>query len=293
MVFLSGHGERHINGAANFDWGDYGQYLTKKGIAVQLLDLSTSPGIPDNASVLVIASPQIELLPGEVTIIQEYIDGGGNLLITIDPYEYNGLDLLVEKLGIGFIDGVIHDPNIEILYKIQDPTYALVVKYPDHPITKKIEAITLFPKAMALEVISDDEYAIIPLLQTLPQSWSRPINSSLSRNGGKKGPLNIGYVLTREKPDEEEAQRIVIIGDGDFLSNQSIGNGSNIDLGTNIINWLSHDDKQIKIPVKFAQDRKLELSMWLAGLLEIGFKVVFPLGLILFGIVTWIIRKRK
>ena len=80
VVFLSGHGERNPHGAANHDLGDFGRHLQDKGITVQTLTLTDKPQIPSNTTLLVIASPQVDLLPGEVKLIQGYLNEGGNLL---------------------------------------------------------------------------------------------------------------------------------------------------------------------------------------------------------------------
>ena len=41
--------------------------------------------MPDNATVLVITQPQVDLLPGEVDKMMRYVDRGGNLLWLVDP----------------------------------------------------------------------------------------------------------------------------------------------------------------------------------------------------------------
>ncbi|WP_255210745.1 hypothetical protein [Methylogaea oryzae] len=51
-----------------------------------------------------------------------------------------------------------------------------------------------------------------------------------------------------------------MLGDGDFLSNTYLGNGGNLNLGLNLVQWLSHNDQLINIPAKTASDAKLELS---------------------------------
>ena len=47
----------------------------------------------------------------------------------------------------------------------------------------------------------------------------------------------IAVALNRKVTDKD--QRIVVVGGSQFLSNQYVGLLSNLDLGTNMLNWLS------------------------------------------------------
>jgi ABC-type uncharacterized transport system involved in gliding motility auxiliary subunit len=105
-----------------------------------------------------------------------------------------------------------------------------------------------------------------------------------------------------QKPDEaktqEEAkkpveQRVVVIGDGDFLANAYLGNGGNLDLGLNIVHWLSQSEAFINVPAKTAPDRKLELSPAAQGVIALGFLILLPLALIGTGAAIWFQRRRR
>ena len=110
-----------------------------------------------------------------------------------------------------------------------------------------------------------------------------------------KGPLTIGLSLERQRQHEtkhiDKQQRIVVIGDGDFLSNTYLGNSGNLDLGVRLINWLSHDDDFIAIPVRTAEDLQLNMSSLTVGVIGIGFLIILPLSLLGTGAFVWWRRK--
>lgn len=58
----------------------------------------------------------------------------------------------------------------------------------------------------------------------------------------------------------EKQQRVVIIGDSDFIANGYIGHGANFALALNIFNWLSEDDKLISITHQAIADQTIELE---------------------------------
>ncbi len=83
-MFVTGHGERPPSGELNYGLGLFGTELERKGLKEQTVNLAVT-AIPDNTSVLVLASPRVELLPGEVAAIQDYVKRGGNLLWLAEP----------------------------------------------------------------------------------------------------------------------------------------------------------------------------------------------------------------
>ena len=148
LAFLEGHGERHPSGKANHDLGEWVAQLNYRGFKFRPLNLVESKAIPDNTSVLIIASPLVALLPGELAIIEEFLDKGGNLLWLMDPGEGSGMDSIAEILGVSAEPGVVIDSAGQLL-GINDPTIALTTArlYPEHPITKDFDLTVFFPKS--------------------------------------------------------------------------------------------------------------------------------------------------
>ena len=84
----------------------------------------------------------------------------------------------------------------------------------------------------------------------------------------------------------------VVVGNGHFLSNQYLGNGGNLDLGVNMVNWLAGDDTLITIQPKPARDSSLELPSGAQYVILFGFLVFLPLVFISTGTLVWW-RRRK
>ncbi|HET20021.1 MAG TPA: ABC transporter, partial [Chromatiales bacterium] len=122
LVFLQGHGERKPGGEANHDLGEWGAQLKETGVAYQTLNLSIDAAIPEDAAALVIASPQVDLLEGEVEIIKRYVERGGNLLWLADPGPLHNLEPLAKVLGVEFKPGTIVDPTGQLL-RISHPAF--------------------------------------------------------------------------------------------------------------------------------------------------------------------------
>jgi ABC-type uncharacterized transport system involved in gliding motility auxiliary subunit len=88
-------------------------------------------------------------------------------------------------------------------------------------------------------------------------------------------------------------QRVVVIGDGDFLSNTYLGNAGNLGLGLNIVQWLSHDDASLDISIKSAPDTSLVLGKVAQAVIGLGFLFGLPVLLLVTGILIWLLRRRR
>lgn len=291
---VEGHGERRLDGRANFDLGGFGDDLRRKGYMLNQLNLATMAEIPQNHSVLIIASPQVDFLPIEVDRLLDYIKSGGNLLWLFEPGPEHGLSRLKDLLGLHILPGIIVDPNSASM-RLPDPAMALVPRYPDHPATANFKLISVFPHAAAIEAVGDTGWSAATLLSTLSGTWNEtdPIKGEVSRNreqGEIAGPLNIGIAFSRSQ--EHAEQKIIAIGDGDFLSNTYLGNGGNLNLGLNLVRWLSSDYQLLDIPARTAPDLRLDLSKVTSSIIGLGFLLLLPLLFITIGAITWLRRRR-
>ncbi len=84
-----------------------------------------------------------------------------------------------------------------------------------------------------------------------------------------------------------------MFGGGDFLSNAFLGNGGNLDLGMNIINWTANEDAQISVPPRTAPDLNLNLSPNAQIAITLGFLLLLPLFLVGNGVFIWWRRRRR
>lgn len=293
IMALSGHGERSLDGNANFDLGDFGRQLTVNGFVSQPLNLALTPDIPTNTDVLLIASPQVDLMPGEVDKLLHYVDRGGNLLWLVDQESLRGLLALTEKLRLVLTPGVVVDPQAE---QLKAPvTFALGAIYGQHAITQHFDYITVFPFARQIAFNENDEWRTIPLVDVAPNGWveSGSLDDAITFDESEDiaGPVTIAVALTRQVDHRE--QRIVVVGSGHFLANNYLGNGNNLDFGINMINWLTGDEDLVSIQPRATMDNQLVFSETALSTIVIVFLFILPGMFLICGVVIWWRRKRN
>src|SRR5699024_2371371 len=109
--------------------------------------------------------------------------------------------------------------------------------------------------------------------------------------GDRKGPLTMGVTMTRDaatgdadRSSDDAGQRVAVIADSDFMTNEFIDTLGNRMLGMALFQWLARRDAQIAVDVSVAPDSSLQLAPSTARSLWYVFVILLPLALLFAGI---------
>lgn len=292
VLWLEGHGERKLDGIANHDLGEFGRQLQQKGLKINSINLALAQEVPSNAALLVVTTPQTDLQPAEVDKIRRYVTAGGNLLWLIDPEPLHGLQPVAEMLGLVLTPGTVVDPSLRP--RSGPPVFAVATSYAQHPITAAFRYNTMFPYARQIGLSESEEWRVSPLIEVAQRGWVEidKLDDKPTFNAARDlpGPVNIAAAFERTAGDKQ--QRIVVVGNGSFLSNTYLGNAGNLQLGIAMVNWLAAEDDLVAIDPRPAPDSRLEIDQMMLYLIAFTFLLVLPLGFVLTGLVIWW-RRRK
>ncbi|MGF1537462.1 MAG: GldG family protein [Elainellaceae cyanobacterium] len=209
VYVLQGHGERPLEpGQGGFTQTE--ALLEDGAYQVEPLNLAqTDFMVPSDAAVVIVAGPTRPLLGGEVSGLQTFLEGGGGLLLLVDPDTEVGLDALLADWNLAFSDRLVLDPIAQAANL--DLTTALVQDYGEHPITEPLNGgFTFFIESQPVELLEQSEDAeTAPLLITSPQSQALeiPEDGQLEFNPDEdwQGPLVLGVALSRPAETPEAA----------------------------------------------------------------------------------------
>jgi len=333
VVYLSGQGERSLQGSANHELGSFGNYLLESGH--QLQGLEAGDPIPTEAAMLVLAGPRRDWPEQTRDWLTQYLDDGGNLLWLVDDGDARRLDFLARRLSLELVPGMLVEPRAEELLGVDNPSLLALGNYPDHPATASLQGVALFISAQALDVVgagsgsgdgaADDHdqpgtqpgtqpggsWTSSPLIMTDDRHWSGTGDSGKPRfdaaAGDRQGPLALGFALERSHPQQTSAgqnqnqaeqvgewgdQRVVVVGDADFLSNAYLGNGVNLHLGLKLVDWLASGEGLVEVHGQASPDQRLNLSQPMLIGLGFGWLLALPLAFLgTAGLLWW--RRRR
>jgi ABC-type uncharacterized transport system involved in gliding motility auxiliary subunit len=324
VYFLQGHGEHPLT-ASKGAISQAIKALTDKNFTTSALNLAEQPQIPDDAAVIVVAGPKKELLIGEVTALQNYLNRGGNLLLMIDPNTNPKIDTILKDWGVRLDNRLAIDTsgaNLQL-----GPAAILVTEYGQHPITQDFaKNISVYPLTRPLEIDPVSGVESMTLLKTkpYPNSWAESDQKSekLEFNEGQdlKGPLTLGVALTRKlsnaiptssptptptssptpastpsptptptssQPTAKES-RLVVFGNSNFAVDGLFEQQLNGDVFLNSVSWLSQQDQQLlSIRPKEPKNRRIVISILQANWLTIVAVFVLPLMGLITGFIIW------
>lgn len=301
VMYLDGHGERNLIGLKNNDVGEFGKQLESKGFKFANPNLAVESEVPLNGSMLVIASPQKNIPAVEAKKIKKFLESGGNLLWLLDDNNFHGLDEIATYLGLSVSSGQVIDPADRSEGSNENIAYAS--SYGEHAITKNFMLGTRFSNAHEVNAKGtlDNGWEVSKLIEVSPNGWLESTQvmanqkPTFDKSKDKPGPINIAVALQRVYG--KKGQRVVVVGNGNFLSNTFIINGGNLDLGINMINWLSGDDNLISIQPMPLKDVNVtipdnKISFIIAWTIFHSFQYFIPIGFFVVGILFWFKRRK-
>lgn len=291
LTFFVGNEERKIDDGSVLGLSVWGRQLRARGFHVTTFNPGAGKPWPLHPGIVVLADPRVPFLPGELTHLQAFIKGGGDLLVLLEPGDHAGLAPLLAPLGLHVRRGFVVDPASSLLTGAS-PAFIAVHQYPNRGPARGLRLVTVFPTVSALRIGQEGAYRVRPVLTTGNDAWTQiaPLQGLVAPPAGVKPTvLTLGAGIEAKTGG---AQRIVVLGDTDFLSNSYIGEGGNLALAMNLANWMAHDEAFINLPNRASPDLTLTLTSGEEDVIALGFLVALPLALLGGGVATWWRRRR-
>lgn len=326
VYYLTGHGERLFSGQGREAMKALAIGMRDDNYQVDELLLLRKKGVPENASMLIIAAPQKELEEVEVEYIDNYIKTGGRLLVFLEPDMKPGrLTALLERYGFKLPTSFVIDPE-SVRFELAGGNIItpFAVNYGLHDITKQLKGLaTVFPTVRHVSATGMPKAGLYSedLIKTGPGSFT--VENVSLQNGQlafdpktrKEGPIPIGAAVsvtldlyklaqgqslqsdtktaTSEKnTNEKNEARIVVFGDADFASDAFIGAQGNANLIFNTVNWLGGEKDLITIRPKSRTGEPLVLAGGEGRFVHLFTVWIMPLFIILIGAAVYVRRRQ-
>lgn len=297
VLFLDGHGERSITDGERGGLTIAKDALLKQGYEVGAVTLLRETAVPEDTAVLVIAGPRRPVTREEKDRVGRFIDGGGRLLLLIDPETQAELDDLLGRWGVEAGKGVLVDLQDRLAQG--DLTALMVRTFTEHEITQDFAFAVLFPLSRHLvfhENLGKD-WEFVPLARTSPRSWAETdFNGRVVNFNDKKdiqGPLPLAAALTPKQAPAEGKRRaaIVIVGNSSFASNAYVNFPGNTDFLLHALGWLADERALISITPKEPAFRPFLPNPTQERTLLYVQVLLLPSVTFLYGVAIW--RKRR
>jgi ABC-type uncharacterized transport system involved in gliding motility auxiliary subunit len=300
IYFTEGHGEKQMASTdqhSGYQLAKMG--LEKENYVVKALNLIQEGKVPADGTVVVMAGPTAEPVSAELDALDTFLNGGGSVLLLLDPPPGASLKDFLKKWSIDAGNNFVVD--VSGMGKIvgTGPTMPLVAKYEGHRITQGFNVMTFFPLVRSILPAKPPVEGIVvePLLRTNEASWGE---SDLSPGDKKqvefdektdiKGPVQIAAVATKTMGDKKG--RLIVVGDSDFAANGFYADLGNGNLFTNMVTFLAQDENFISIKAKDPGNRPVTMTEAQAKSVAWLVQVLLPGGVLIAGISVWVKRRK-
>ena len=306
VVYLTtGHNERGIVPGKNDDYGRAAQMLRTEGYEVRTLSLLRQPNVPEDASLVVVAGPEVDPVEVELERLDAYLDGGGSVLVLVDPVELPVLVQWLAKRGIALRDDVVIDRQNRVYGS--DGTNAVVPFYREHDAVKSVQIPAVLGRARSVGLVVDAEDDPA----TRSHIVARTANESFAARGAERsrkgdvemdpardtsGPVGV-IAVAATGDDPARAGHIAVVGDADFPSDSYLPLLGNKDLFLSLVGWLVSDrssgprpraeiNRLGPVSPVYVSDRHSQVIFLVAVIAQ-------PLVFLLAGVAVTISRRRR
>jgi ABC-type uncharacterized transport system involved in gliding motility auxiliary subunit len=307
MCFLTGHGERAIDGSSAEGYSYIAKEMGVSSWVTQSVNLLQEAAVPANCTVLIVLGPTKAFFDKEIDAIGQWLDNGGRALFALDPDIQRGEDrnAQINKLLAKWFVRVRHEIVIDPLSKLlgAEASVPIVATYnKEHVVTKDFQATTLFPIASSVESLPSPPATLKVkwLAKSTPKSFAETDFKGLGKGQAKfdsgndrMGPLDMVVAVEGKREASAKADaRIIVMGSSAMASNGYARHAQNMDLFLNSASWLADDESLISIRPKEDSAQPITLSQTEGRFIQLLTMVLVPLFSIGTGVTTYI-RRRK
>ena len=291
---VSGHGMQEL-GSSVVSMLEKANFQVKSG--TDALDLLTTTEIPEDCDVLLLQTPETDFTETEVSMLSDYMAGGGKLIFVVSYVNADHPKLLglLKQYGIELSGGLILEGSSQ--YYMQAP-YVLLPQTVSHDIINEISdskyIAAQYSSPMYFTEDSGGNLTQSAFLTSSSSSYEKGIEaqSFYQEEGDAAGRFNIGVHV-----EDSDTGAEAVVFSSYYIFNEVYASGStfaNIDILINSVNVLA-DAQSNTVAVRtvdLTEETYLTLTdaqcnFW--GLITV---VLLPLACLVIGIV-WVVYRRK
>lgn len=290
IYVLEGHGEGDLPTT-------FSDAVEKENIEGDTLSLLNVDEIPEDADAIMIYAPQSDISEEEKTMLANYADNGGKLLVIAGPVEdaeLTNLNSLLADYGVTVETGIVIEGSRNN-YAFGYP-YILMPDMQSHDITDPLiedRYYPIVPLAQGL-TITDTSGMVTELMSTSSDAFSKVAGFALDtydkEDDDIDGPFSVAVSI-----ETDGAGQIVWFSATDFLDDMynAYSSGANVDLVMNAVSSLVGEREAISIRSKSLNYNYLTISEETSSTLKLLMIGIFPLAYLGIGVCVIIAKRRK
>ena len=279
---VSGHGEAELSQSIQ-------EAIQRSNLNLSSVSTALAEALPEDCDLLLVNGPSSDLSAGELTMLEEYLAGGGQMIFlagdTLDPLP--NWEALLESRGFELVDGYIADPGS--YYPQLGSAFAICgVLETGSPIASGLDsaALTLLANSQGFRSLEDTEgstWTVTSFLSTTSQALA------VTEDGNQVS----GTYLLGAVSEGDDGGRLTVLGSTSFLDGDLISQFPSLVNQTLFVNALTagfDDVDNLSIAPKSLAVTYNTIQN--PGLWSTAYIIVLPIGILLCGFLFWLKRRK-
>lgn len=293
-----GTGEGNFSSLGPTGYSGLTAALQTEGYQVSEFVSAAALEVPSDANLLIWVNPERRLANEALGAVRRYLQGGGRLLVMLEPGSDTGLEEVLTEWGIQPLGGAVVDPASSNLESVARGLAPLAYTYSkSHPVTRGLDnnRLTFFRGVRSFRLRKPE---IGDRLQTIvyasPRAWIAEDVAVLREATAPAEPPDARHdywplVVTGQYEREAGEVRIVAFGDSELASNQFLRSLYNVDLVMNAVHWAAEQQPLITLRPKQAVAGRLQFPLALQNTLTLyqSLGLLLPEILLLCAALLW------
>ena len=292
---ITGHGESSLSSA-------FTEVLDKANIRLESLELFNEEAVPADAQAIIIHAPTSDFNETDAQKVINYINGGGNVIITCN-YAYRNLtnfESILQVYGMDWVDGVVAENSVQNYYS-GNPFYLLPEVNSTSYTSSVYGSYVLAVYGVGITYGEEtDNLSYTSLMDTSDSAVSKTnldnVTTSEYEEGDVQGGFSLGVAATITNEDASVSQ-IVALGSAMMFTDDtnSVVSGNHAAMFTDIISQMTTETELSSsvIPVKEMNLSSLTVDTMTSLMLAFGIVILVPVALLGYGIFVWYVRRHK
>jgi len=270
-------------------------YLEKNNFLVKKLNLITVDKIPDDAALVIVASPKKDISINERVVLEEFFNNGGKAIfmfdyLATDP-SFDQFNTLFEKFNLALNYDKVKETD-ESRHIPNDPSTMVLDVSSNSIISQSFK--TLLNNSRSVSILKNEkEYVKTTSLMSTSENAIGEMVSK-SRGDDLKGPLDIAVAVEYE--GGMKASKLILIGNASFISDsayQAFGDYYNYSMAFFLqsMNWMIDKKDDIIVPTKNYESNTITITQQQTTIVGGALVVVLPLLILGTGLAVFLRRR--
>lgn len=311
LCTTKGHGEWALEEGQDRSLAGLKTALRHDNIEWQSFETLGQKAVPQGCDAVFVVGPLHAFSDAEAKLLLDYVRGGGNLLLALDPVlehdevSATGFEAPLRDVGIRLDRALVVELDQERLLT-PNATNFVVTEFGDHETTRPLQHAARVYLAIARGVApAGNDPKVEILLRTSPKGFGATAIAELKGDtepkrgpGDIEGPVSVAVATQLGKGEGDAAHkpggRLVVVGDSDFLQSALLETAElqNLELASAWTGWLTERQALIEIPPKKIKTGNIVFSRDDLWALFVRVAVLIPGAAFVLGFAVWLNRRR-